>query len=497
MFTPKNYLRCRWRELSQEVPWNLNLIFNNLNDGSEARIWPLMMSRRVFVKAKITTVRELDHYLLDFFEMNGGRIQELHIFYCLLNDTFFEVLKTMPKLKKIILYETRMAQSLPEPKFLRLPPLNKLQTLEVVACGFRILKYFKHANLTAFKIFFAMNVETAEPLLDFFASQENLKSLALRSVRDMKLQLFQIPNSYDMIPFTLKKLSLLEFRFRTTPNDYNNLLVFLQIHSKTIEELEVGRSFPNFIFEFIFSKFRKLRLLKIYTKSIPSDMEVYQRLKFNKSVTKLVAVGDLLSDAEPLKEIFLHLPNIETLILTRSFDAAVKLAAIHLPHLKHLTIEESIDTLCLNEVKFPHLETLHIGRIHHPIDWLDVFDVFNNVIDWIAFTSNNPNITELHIKSVNPTMFNIKAITKNLKLRELRIGTKICADKKFFHAIRENCNHLEMLCIPRDSLKVKVSKITDIRALHFYEDAGLEFPKRTDGEMWIRKDYVNTGLIIQ
>lgn len=480
----------RFQELTEAVPWNLWITHRNIIEYdkllSEPWYWTYMASKRRFQKVKISEAAYWNKRLLcNLFARIGGCVQELHLIVCILDysPSFLDFLRTMPKLKKIVLHEVGALETFMMNSNYELPMLSKLETLVMVKSEYVALKCFAKSKISTFKLFTDTIEDDIQPLLDFLKAQKNLTTLALRSMRNS--QLFEAAVADDAFTFKLQKLSLVNFKFTSIPNDYNELLKFLQTQSRFIVELELG-IFPESIIEFVFSTFRSLRLLRISVKSIPSDMNFYKRLEVNSSVDKLVLCGSSKMIIEPLKEFFHHLPNLETLVLAGTFDATICAASKYVHRLQHLHILEPIDAFNFDAIKCPHLKTLFVGEI---VNTFDYGFLFGSEIDWKTFGANNPNIIELHLKTINLDYFYIGDIVKNLRLKVLRVGSKIIADKKFFKVVRESSKDLQLLSINQCSNKIKMSKLADIASLHFHGGEALEFPEPNHGAFWCDKVY--------
>lgn len=421
--------------------------------------------------------------MIEIFTRLGAWVEELFLFDCVFDDSkiFIEWLQTMPKLRKCIMLETSTLNLFDDPsEEENLPKFEKLETIEMVKSEYRLLEYFTTAQVKTLKILDSCDGSLAglQGLKKFLTTQKSLKTLALRSITADESQLFKQPLLPERIPFKLQKLSLLGFKLRTEPNDHNNLKQFLQVHARSIEELEIGRFFPDFIFEFIFSRFKKLKTLKVSTKGIPINDEVYERLDVNTSVTKLIIEDETQENNEPLENFLVHLPNIESLLISEEFDVeTMQFIARHCEKLRHLVIGEM--KKAYEEISFPLLEKLHIDY---------VFDRIN----WARFTQANPKIKDLSIKTIEADMLDIGEVTKNLKLRVFRLGANFVTDVDFYDAICCNCHDLELLSVHHGSVAIDESETVNVPALKFHADEVFhctEFASRKDGQFWNDDDY--------
>lgn len=436
------------------------LIHENAVGKKESWVELLLATNRKFHKVKIDEMLELEkNQSLEIYQRIGSHIRELHLLTCVLDNfnLFLDVMKTMPNLKKLIMRDTATLVDFNHLPDAELPVLAKLDTLEFVKSQYEILKCFNRAQLKTLKILSSTDEDrqAPEPLVEFLATQKKLETLALRSIEHGKSKLFQTPVD-DFIPFRLKKLSLQGIKLRESPNDYNNLLKFMKLHARTLDELELGRKFPDFVYEFIFSQFKSLKTLRFMANEIPKiEDQFYERLEENKNITKLV-VNDTSppdhtdSGHQPLKELLKRLPNVASLKMLDYCDKDIMhFVAENLKQLKNLDVKN------FNGSIFDGLQLSSLTS-------LKIFQVDGNV-DWDGFTKANVGITDLFIEVIyDSNDFNIESIVENLKLRNLVIlESGIVGNKKFFDAIRK-CSELKSLEMDENSLALDISEVADI-----------------------------------
>lgn len=229
--------------------------------------------------------------------------------------------------------------------------------------------------------------------------------------------------------------------------------------------------FAEYFYEFVFAKFKQLKKLGFTGNDLPRDASFYKRLKVNLSVTSLELESDIplhsKGHTRALMELIDHLPNIETLKLSRYCDESLvrlyRYAAKNMKKLKKLIIEgdededeqEELQLMTLDDLQFHGLESLCLHANIH--------------INWYAFTKANPGIKELTIGSEQEKcdLLDVHSIARNLRrLRKLTIECEVCCDQKFFDIIR-NCQELQSLELDIVNLQVDVSSVADIKCLHF------------------------------
>lgn len=431
------------------------------------------------------------------FETLGTYTKELH----LLAETFITenslnaFLKSMPNLEIVTFVNVCLKHYDGNVHISELPNFSRLTTLEFKRSQLNLLNLFMKARITTLRVSRDYNESSDKTFFGFLAGQTNLESLAIRFARGHYSPLFRNQINTEMIHFKLKKLSLLTFRLEESPDDHYNLLEFMNLHCETLEELEIGFWFPDFIFGTIFTKFKSLKLLRVKAAALPKEKEFYDRLKENKSIKTLVLsrasrtteFESLEIEPEdeitnPVQGLIAHLPNIERLVLQVEIKhSTLEFVANNLPHLKCLEVDTYREDLFAG-LRFS--QSLSILRIR-------VMDSFN--IE--AFTVANPNISELSIQTIwyeNHDNFTIDAMTRNWKLQSLRIEAYsysfIKFDMKFFDIIRQNCKDLRNLELNVKHFTGDISEVADIRGLRFRSEDRQAFTNIDDGKFWSADD---------
>lgn len=420
---------------------------------------------------------------IEIFRRHGFNVVRL----CLISSCidsfikFAEILKCMPHLKHVIIYETStLCGESDVPPEQDLPELNKLKTLEMVESEYSIIKCFQKAKVTTMKILNSSHEHSLDckALEDFIKSQEMLTALAFRSVHHDTSMIFRTENLNTAMPFQLTQLSLLNIRLQESPNDYNNLLKFLNPQAKTLKELELGRNFPNFVYEFVFAKMKNLKTLSLMMSEIPQDKEFYERLEENRSINNLILLDSTSYNNETLqffRDFLERLPNIECLTLLEYCDnKPFLIMAQKLIKVKTLSI------FCCNEdiihgIQFPNLNSLHIQQL-------------DNKIDWNEFTKANSRLTELTIEQIFDEAFiNIDDITTNINLQILRLGEYFSADKHFFEIVRKNCPNLKILDLNKHSVSNELNDHSTGLGLRLCERNAIKCPEYF--KLWKEEEY--------
>lgn len=409
--------------------------------------------------------------IVEIFQRHGFFVVRLCLTECIIDSycNFAEILQCMPNLKHLSIFATTtlhtVRRNLPK-KYL--PQLKKLKTLDMVGSQYSIMECLKNAKLRTMKIFnsnFACSNDCTA-LEEFLKSQNILTTLALRSIDLDSSMMFRTEN-LNAIPFQLTQLSLLNIRLRQSPNDYANLMNFLELQASTLKELELGQQFPNFVFDFLLAKMTNLKTLSLMMSEIPHEHKLNEQLEENRSIENLIFLNDGSltkynydehGDLEFLRDFFKRVPNIKKITAPKYFSNE-KFQVIAESCIKL----ETLSTFFFNQrdfrrVKFPHLNSLHIQHL-------------TGVIDWNEFTKANSRLTKLTIEeTITPlllTINDIKKITANIKLHTLRLGENFEVDKRFLDAIRKNCPDLKVfdlhMCSLSSDLKLNFDYTNVIR----------------------------------
>lgn len=487
----------RWRELiDSSCPWTLSLDHDNQVEADERWVDFLLETNRKFHHIKIDGVLELrKNRLFDIFQKHGSSISKLFVFESCFDrlDQFVELLKCMPNLDHLILYQITTPCTLSDvPADDKLPELIKLKTLELVETDSSIVKCFKRAKLKVFKLLGYANEPksmTQDPMLELFKSQSQIKTLALRNIDWGTSTLFQTDIMDGSVKFQLSQLSLIDIKLRESPNDYNNLLKFLKPQAKTIKFLEIGRSFPDLVYEFVFAKFKNLKSLRLMINELPKDLEFYERLEENQSITQLIFIDSpppnhLNNGCPPsLKEFIQHVPNVTELTLIEYCDrGTLQFIAGNMKNLKSLAVSYFSEAI-FGGLQFPNLDILCVERLDEDVDW-------------DQFTKNNPDITEIIIHTgtfagfsgwSDTTMNNfVEHVTKNLRLHTLRIGDYFRANEHFYEILRKQGAEMKVVDL-HVACALESHMMNGISALRFHEG---ELQKHfNDLEFWNEDDY--------
>jgi hypothetical protein len=460
--------------LSTKIPWFFHLRHEKLNVSEEVWSTAVLKSSRRVARLTISQCSDWDsNNLLEICKKNGSTIVELRIIQSEVYNSriFLEIFKAMPNLKRVILLKVTIMETYVDPDVID----DLLETLEMIDTNNHILKCFRTSRLSTFKLSGSgSESEPVEPLLDYLTLQKNLKTLALRDINTKNSQLFRSPVDDDDIPFRLKKLSLFGIRLQQKPNDYSHLLKFLHLHAKTLHFLEIGQIFPKFIFEFIFSKFTHLHILKVEIDGIPTGLRLYERLANNTSVTKLILKEG--ADNPALSAFMRRLPNVETFENESWSEFPLQFLSTNFLRLRNLKIYQ-LSPQDIN-VRLPYVEKLHIENI----------DYDNN---WVNFVAKNPNIKEMIIQGWR--LNNLIGFNVDLKLQILIIDKTYNLSEDFCQSIHDHCRDLKVLRIYQEPSTIvgskKIENILSTNALSFYDKLDMRFPIFKDEETWKKEDY--------
>lgn len=453
--------------------------------GDTICIDSLISSKRKIQKVIVPGLKHFrKNKLLELSEFHGHNIRELLLRNCVFEkiDQLLELLNTMPNVQKVILFETCIVD---EEEFvdIKLPELKELKTIEMIESEYKILGAFKKAKISTFKVLSGIKssvkvlsgldvlyqvpqsykvkqLKQLKCLNDFLSKQEHIETMALRSFDNNDMHMFSHSIPMETVPFRLKRLSLLDMNLDNQRAEKHNFEDFMKIHSEKLEELELGRTFPESIFEFVFRKFENLKTLRLIGSNIPRRKDFYEGLARNESIRSFVITDhEAHIKCEELIKFMRHMPGIQSLKLNNSCEGNILIPITgFFEQLTHLSLSSLSHANQLHGLQFHALTSLHIKLI-------------SATIDWDFFTQSNPTVKSLEILQIRPGSFvDFEAITLNWKLETLILRNCIDYDTDFFDIIRKNCLHLKTLVLNKSHLKVDVSDVADIRGLRFTEE---------------------------
>lgn len=340
-----------------------------------------------------------------------------------------------------------------------------------------ILLFLKTPNLISLKICNKSDLETPTIATTFIADQplEKLEKLAIwnfdfddfNDVEKEKLAKIKIP---------LRNLSL---HYLISPfQNIENFSTFMNLFTESLIELDFGKVKPQpatEVYELIFQKFHKLKLLRVCLSSAPNDDDFYNKLPNNPAITKLIISKDktIKFSKKAFFGFLSKLPNLDTMIvendeMDREFFQFI---AANCTNLKTLAVKRiPFSANVLKGVRMPNIETLIICNMKNM-----------SVEDWKNFIRSFKNLKSLSIHesdeiSLNDRTFNI--FTKSLsKLTHLMFGAGFVAIKRVFNQMKTNCKNLQTV----EMLKKSFNQ-TGLyeRVLNDFKKPGLRFICYTD-----------------
>ncbi|KAG4076652.1 hypothetical protein HA402_001939 [Bradysia odoriphaga] len=413
-------LTCKlWKELTDDsCLWCVSL--NYLIHPDPAKLHFLRRTNRKFHTIKVRgVIRTLEDFAL--IKLLGHAVVKLIWIGNYEADVrkFSELLHCMPNLQHISLFGGIFEHYNDDPIQMR-----KLKSLEVSNCVGRILELFQIAKLDTFTLH--LQRETPMGLREFLSSQPDIDTTLI-----VEPLATGVPRR-----FSLKDLSELKFRLSNLSlssdrwvDNSNGILRLLQANAETLIELELSGHLKDFIYEFIFSKLKRLKSLKMSVSNAPKDIRFYERLEIShlNSLT-------LIEPPVHCEHFFMRLPDIKSLTLLNCRKNFLKSISDKLSELTTLSLDSG-NQLTTERILIPSIKTLHIRTLSHNIDW-------------DGFTKVNDQLTELIIDNVERKEFmNVLDITNNTNLRVLSIGKCFTASDSTLRFIRSNCPLLRVLIL--------------------------------------------------
>lgn len=364
--------------------------------------------------------------------------------------TFAQILNCLTHLEKLTVFRTEILNESIVPVGNEVPLLPKLEILQIAASQYGILKCLTNAKLKTLKVInskysYSHRCDTLE---DFLMTQDKLKELALRSVYTSHSMLFSSPALNFAMPFQLTRLSLLYMKLMET--SYKNLVKFVEKHSKSLLELELGHQFPPAIYECLFNKMTHLTTLNIMIDEIPQDEGLLDRLKKNLSIKNLTikqTPGQTLEKILLFRSFLNLVPNVTSVsVLPHGRREILDALSEALGQLKLLQLNEYVEDFC--NVYFPSLNALHISLLFGKMRWETISRYL-------------PRLTELTVQSFEVDLdwvvddcrriVEVEKMTRaNVHLQILRFGDWFKADANSLEVLRKNCPHLKVLELHKD-----------------------------------------------
>lgn len=434
----------------------------------------------------------------------GSDVHEIEFRKCTINSYKFllDILRCVPKVQRIIFASVDMRQD--ETQKIKSQLMKKLTTLVLIESDwkvpnfnlffnalyfilisfsfiFQLFEFFSSSELEVLKVKSNNDIRT-EYLTEFLSIQHNLETLALRNINDdiENSNIFESDFSKN-IKFKLKHLSIDIFGDDTSTD---NLKAFLQKHEDSLEDLEIGKSFADAVYEYCFTKFRNLKKLTINADKIPKDSQFYNRLRPNISVKKLIIRGKL--NDFTTKELFGQFPKVETLVVNEKnsdyegMNMSIELMIFmsnNLNSLKHLVIPKLPSDVPADTLKFPALKSFHIERM-------------TTKTDWTTFIQSNPTIERLSYRWLMfpniITKVEYEILAKSLlNLQYLTLGSGITDHIGTLTYIAQNFRSLKVLNysdIAVNSMEVlnKIDKESLRISFYIYETDNLPFPEEVN-----------------
>lgn len=440
-------------EIDNSCEWSESAIKVLSRHGKEARL--LELSDCDFDMAHIKVLNKL-------FGVFEG-LEELKICNASINVIESEINKIKPvnmaRLKTVVLSEFHFG--------VRISVRTSREILKNFL-PFQLLQFIRTTQLSCLKINEWSTGQDSSMLYlaGYLADQKCLEQLAMR---DSELDIGAFSASHiNRMTFPLKSLSLR--KHSRTVCDEQNMKEFFKRFSNTLEELELGNSFPDSIYEMIFKKFLKLKYLKVNIAHAPKENVFYHNLQANSSVKKLVVQGYKQQHLKSLQGFIGNLPNIETLVMCDSSEVTKG------PMIFFTNNLLKIHTLCLTTIKgnmlkgvnMPSVKSLIIESLpklsHH--DWKAIVKAFRNLEKLEVGSS-------YEACSLSDLMFNI--ITKGFKkLKHIELGYGFNAKKRIFNQILKNCRNIRTVNIFESAFDNIPEKEKD-SILEFFKKPGLRF----------------------
>lgn len=426
----------RWKEIIEEsCSFPCKIPRENIEECAKF----FQKTKKRFKKFKISCSFSEDDRILAILEGNGSECVELVLDGCLWSmDFFVDILKCLPNLKQLKLFETHVHYEA-DVKVFELIQLKILQMF--MSSGRGILESLVAPNLETIQLddFIPYTHAVPEHIKDFLKSKKNLKTLVIDSTVGYIDHLSKLLDG--SMPFQLTHLS---FNNNYHGLSENSFLKFMETQAATVNSLELHGPFNIHVYKLIFSTFTNLKSLSLHIGNLPKRISFYEELKKMKSVKKLSLRSGFIFEYDLCFEAFIRcLPNITELKLCGDCDnKTIQFISSSLLNLEKLSIKHFVD---FSDVQLPmHLHSLKIEELN-----------IDKQLHWDKFTKNFSQITELFVNSISKIDRNIddpinfirmfvKSL-KSFKLQVLKIGKDFPFIEELVDILHESHSVAEIL----------------------------------------------------
>ena len=286
-----------------------------------------------------------------------------------------------------------------------------------------------------------------------------IQDLALRDL-DLWLESVEL-DEIKAIQLPLKKLSL--WNMRHVMETEEKYLALLGCFVVTLEELEIRGHYPDSVYEMIFKKFHKLKVLTININHAPKENTFYHNLRPNPLIQKLFIIGSRETNRQSLEGFIGNMPNLDTLVMeTREVSNELLIfVSNNLHKLKTLSMETLWGTT-VEDVCIPSLTILSVKETTElkQQDWQLIVKAFPNVV---KFSVENVEISaafELH---------NFTILTKGWKdLNHLKFGSGFITSKRILNQPLLNCKNFKKIEIPETAFGLKQAQKRQLKHFKIY-----------------------------
>lgn len=339
----------------------------------------------------------------------------------------------------------------------RKPKFTHLEDLVFEDCDIKLLSFFSKAQLKILGVLSPVNCQPSsqQRFWEFLSNQQKLEVLDSSFSRQFGVNsLFRSPFK-ALINFELTEFSLRAVKLDSR-SDFKNVLIFLNLHADNLENVELGKKFPDFIYSFVFAKLKKLKTLYLMANDVPNTPEFFSQLHANESIKNLILSHHVNAGKcnEDSIKLISHLPNLGDLSLLMPYNTNVHSLIVNcskqLKCLKRVFIEVPYD------INLAHLELPPVEAV------------------------------EIHCSEEIPKFLQKKTAPKNEKLRSLHYNGPV--HQNFCNVIKKIFPNLTNLEICKSEIQVDHSLLPVIRVLRFRDNS---FFERDD--VFYESEYLEDG----
>lgn len=380
-----------WHRIITQSPATMKMLPLFVNDENLQNGHAFPKLTRRYDCVSLDEVYAVNSKLLRELMKIGFHVKKLNLNDCIFFEReFINLCRCFPNLENLTIRWcsmglTSLKRTKPQPAV-----MEKLKKLMVWGEGWCLghLDCSSLETLTLSRFY----IDDQRELVKFLNAQASLKSLRLNDIRDLFTPRKRTEKIELDLKFQLREISLSNLEFA----DQHHLLTLLK-QAENCETALIGHAIPPVVTQEILKRFRNLKFLFVDADQITSYLRFHNLC--SKSLKFLKIGGTIDTSVQPLLGFLSVFPNLENLDmltlegLTSTNHALWRTMSEMLKNLKVLKIQR-MNIFNMVELKFPLMTSCIVDLLG-----------FTTSEAWETFSSNNPIVTTLCIKSTPLQIF--------------------------------------------------------------------------------------------